>query len=94
MFEEVSSLVDARKRTALSELTHVTSSKAEVLQQQKRDLEKHLLRMRSLCQLTEDSLRHGGDMEVVMVKKEMAGKVGLPGMSSFAPNLTLSKIAI
>ncbi|XP_012944809.1 tripartite motif-containing protein 2 [Aplysia californica] len=75
LFEEVSSLVEARKRVALNELAQVTASKTEVLHEQKRNLEQHLARMRSLCELTEESLQHGRDTDVVLVKKEMAGKL-------------------
>uniref|UniRef100_A0A2C9MA70 Tripartite motif-containing protein 2-like n=1 Tax=Biomphalaria glabrata TaxID=6526 RepID=A0A2C9MA70_BIOGL len=75
LFNEMTSLLEARKKSAIEELSRVSAIKERVLEEQKRSLKKHLTCISSCCDLTEDSLLHGNDTDVVMVKKEMAGKL-------------------
>ncbi|KAH9507812.1 Tripartite motif-containing protein 2 [Bulinus truncatus] len=75
VFNEIASLLEDRKKSAIEELYRVSSIKEKVLEEQKKALNKHLTCISSSCQLTEDSLNHGNDTDVVMVKKEMADKL-------------------
>lgn len=75
LFDELATLVKERKQSVLAELTEVLTSKEQVLEEQKLSLQQHLTRINSCCELTEDSLQSGTNTDIVMVKKEMTGKV-------------------
>ncbi|CAL1528290.1 unnamed protein product [Lymnaea stagnalis] len=75
LFDELVTILEERKQSAIEELAKVSAVKEYVLDEQKKALHKHLSCISSCCELTEDSLLHGNDMDVVMVKKEMAGKL-------------------
>ncbi|XP_059142876.1 tripartite motif-containing protein 2-like [Physella acuta] len=75
LFDELSFLIEERKQCVIDELAKVSAAKEKVLEEQKKSLHDYLSRISSSCQLTENSLKHGNDTDVVLVKKEMAGKL-------------------
>ena len=76
LFSDLAAMLEDRKQEVLSELAQASAIKEHVLLEQRRSLEDQLVRMDSCCSITEDTLRSGKDTDIVMVKKEMTGKVG------------------
>lgn len=74
-FNELCKLLDERKAALLVELAEVCSSKQEVLSEQKEALESFLNRIRKSCDFTAESLSHGNETEILLVKKEMSKKL-------------------
>ncbi|GFN82511.1 tripartite motif-containing protein 2 [Plakobranchus ocellatus] len=75
LFSELSAMLEDRKQELLSELAQASAIKEQVLQEQKRSLEDQLARMERCCSITEDTLNSGKNTDIVMVKKEMTGKL-------------------
>ncbi|GFR61903.1 tripartite motif-containing protein 2 [Elysia marginata] len=75
LFSDLSAMLEDRKQEMLSELAQASSVKENVLLEQKHSLEDQLARMERCCSITEDTLKSGKDTDIVMVKKEMTGKV-------------------
>ena len=74
-FNELSKMMDERKATLLIELTDAYSSKQGVLNEQREALESFLEKMQSSCDFTADSLEHGNETEILLLKKEMSQKL-------------------
>ena len=75
VFNELAQLMDERKASLLVELSSAFSSKQDVLDQQRGALEAFLDKMRTTCDFTAESLRHGSQTEVLLLKKEMTQKL-------------------
>ncbi|XP_076468574.1 tripartite motif-containing protein 2-like [Babylonia areolata] len=74
-FNELSKMMDERKASLMVELADACSSKQGVLDEQKDALESFLDKMQSSCDFTAESLEHGNETEILLVKKEMAQKL-------------------
>ena len=74
-FNELSKRMDERKASLLVELADAHSSKQGVLSEQREALEAFLDKMRTSCDFTQDSLEHGSETEILLLKKEMSQKL-------------------
>ncbi|KAK7485598.1 hypothetical protein BaRGS_00023173 [Batillaria attramentaria] len=74
-FNELSKMMDERKASLLVELGEAYSSKLMVLNEQRGALESFLNKMQSSCDFTAESLQHGNETEILLLKKEMSKKL-------------------
>ncbi|KAK7096711.1 tripartite motif-containing protein 2-like [Littorina saxatilis] len=74
-FNELSKAMDERKNSLLGELSDAFSAKQGVLNEQKEALESFLDKMQTSCDFTAESLNHGNETEILLLKKEMSQKL-------------------
>lgn len=74
-FNELSKLIDERKCDLLLELSKAYTSKQVVLKEQRDALESFLNKIHKSCSFTAESLNHGNETEILLVKKEMTKKL-------------------
>lgn len=74
-FDDLIRLMAERKATLVKELNNTYNHKQEVLKEQKENLENLLTKINNCCEFTEETLEHGNDTEILLVKKEMSDKL-------------------
>lgn len=74
-FQTLSKMMAERKALLLSELESVYNMKQQTLRDQRESLEGILSKINSSSEFTEETLEHGTDTEILLVRKEMAEKL-------------------
>ena len=74
-FDDIIKLMSERKATLLKELNNIHNHKQKVLKEQKENLENLLTKISKCCEFTEETLEHGNDTEILLVKKETSDKL-------------------
>lgn len=74
-FDDLIRLMAERKATLVKDLNNIYNHKQHVLKEQKENLENILSKIQSCCEFTEETLEHGNDTEILLVKKEMSDKL-------------------
>lgn len=74
-FDDLIRLMAERKATLVKDLNNIYNHKQHVLKEQKENLENILTKIQSCCEFTEETLEHGNDTEILLVKKEMSDKL-------------------
>lgn len=74
-FDDLVRLMNDRKAALLKDLNAIYSKKQEVLSNQKENMESVISRITNCCEFTEDTIEHGSDTEILLVRKEMSSKL-------------------
>lgn len=74
-FDDLVRLLNDRKAALLKDLNNIYNKKQEVLSNQKENMESIITRIKSCCEFTEETLEHGSDTEILLVRKEMSTKL-------------------
>lgn len=74
-FDDLIRLMAERKATLVKDLNNTYNQKKQVLTEQKENLENILTKINSCCEFTDETLEHGNDTEILLVKKEMSDKL-------------------
>lgn len=81
-FDELVCLMNDRKATLLKDLNSIYDKKQDVLVKQKESIENAITKMNTCCEFTEETIEHGTDTEILLVRKEMASKLQEFGIGS------------
>lgn len=74
-FDDLIRLMNERKETLLNDVNSIYKKKHEVLFKQKENLDNVMTRINNCCELTQDTVEHGSDTEILLVQKEMSAKL-------------------
>ncbi|XP_045203980.1 tripartite motif-containing protein 2-like isoform X4 [Mercenaria mercenaria] len=74
-FDDLVRFMNERKETLLKDLNTIYNKKHEVLMNQKENLDNVITKINHCCEFTEDTLENGSDTEVLLLQKEMSGKL-------------------
>ncbi|KAJ8297510.1 hypothetical protein KUTeg_024041 [Tegillarca granosa] len=74
-FDDLSKLLNNRKCALLGELAVIHGHKNQILNDQKNTLETVLSKITNGCRFTEQTLLHGSETEILLLKKEMSEKL-------------------
>ncbi|XP_061183573.1 tripartite motif-containing protein 2-like isoform X1 [Saccostrea echinata] len=74
-FEELGNLLQVRKTALLAELQTIYNRKHQILCEQKETLENIHSKITNCCDFTEETLKHGSETEILLIKTEMSEKL-------------------
>lgn len=74
-FDELSNMLQVRKTALLAELQTIYNRKHQILSEQKETLESILNKITNCCDFTEETLKHGSETEILLIKTEMSEKL-------------------
>lgn len=74
-FDELSNMLQVRKTALLAELQTIYNRKHQILFEQKETLESILSKITNCCDFTEETLKHGSETEILLIKTEMSEKL-------------------